>query len=286
MTVVRHIAGWSQPKIAEFRRAIARQPNQLPDPPLYVPTELFTLNALEGDPQFGRAVKGGRLFNALEITLNFAEGATAWSECILVVEAITGSVVTPICRRKLSTLITERGGAYAQLGGLVFSTRGRPAQQYRAYVLSNLEEDTPQCFGSAIAWGAPGEGMSGDQAAQLITASRCRNDQGFTYSADLQPIGTTELTLRNVDGGTFTTNPSGGRLAITTLALGSFAGAQQVTIAEGPTGGPYFDLVEQRGTGAFQFAQQYDPPLLTRPGSVIAVSSTNQLSVSITGFWE
>lgn len=293
------VAPWAEPQIAYITPKVPPQLSAA-DPAPFLRQGIFELNAANpgGGPAAPTAAPG-RLFSGLELGLDFraadgvalADAISYWEACELLVTATSGVVEVPIYRRKLSTMVTMEAtpGLGPTISGVALNVRGRPAQIYRGYVLNNQGDAPPTCQGTAIAWGDPSLALSGDQAGRPVVDTWCRPDQTFTWRDRLFSASAgQDVTMRTAAGDSITSNPSGGRLFVSHVALGAYsAGSWNVELRTGPVGvGPYSTVWGLARNGAQTESQHFSPPLVFLPGSSLNVLASTTTSISIHGFVE
>jgi len=295
------LASWSPPKAAKRNVALSPRSSSLLDPPPPDKLALLELMAASPDPIYGPNIGPGRFFSCCDLHIQINAGAPGsgvdqdeanewWGDVVIFIEALNGSVASVVYRRKLSTLFAERNNQGPQLQGLFAQVRGRVAEGYRVWALNPnpANRPLPNVELVMVAWGDESATTPSDQAGRLVVDSWCRPDQTWTfYNRLFSSAGGVDLTLRLADGDNIVANPSGGRLMVTSITIGTYAAGFIVRVQEGaPAGGPYTDLWGAASSGQLVTNQQFNPPLVTRAGSCINLAASTTTNISITGFVE
>jgi len=299
------IPSWSPLKIARSKRKVSAGPPSAADPPGYVSRPLFEISATEPDPVLGKEITNGRMFNALDVSIDIVsqqspavtqeEAITRWGDCVILIEAIVGTVSIPVYRRQISSMQTDRATLGPSLEGLIAQLRGRPAQTYRGTILiRDRDDDAPYAYVTAVAWGDGAQTLSGDQAGRPVEDQWHRPDQGWSFFRFNAGADTNPLQLRDSDGNVNASgvNPNGGRLGITALSIQNNAAsgtAVDLSLVDQTT------TVTTRWRSDFPSGQMtalvFPSPIMTRVGASLRVliggtTALNTTSFQLQGFYE
>lgn len=216
----------------------------------------------------GSSGRAGR-FNCADV---YIQAPPEWATALVIATVINDGQSSAIVDSRIVGEIQNRpaGGGDA-IRGILFSIRGRPFGKLAIEVFPQ-EERLGEAVFAANAWGGP-IGIHGDRAQRSTVDLYARNDQQFIFSAAV-PIGVT-----TIQG----PNPSGGRLAVTSVSwtqdgLGSVA----LQSSGGTT------LVESRLAAAGQFTPApYIQPLFLPRGEALQVTNAAAGTVvNVAGFLE
>lgn len=295
------LASWSPPKAARKRATLSARPPSVLDPPPPEKLPLLELMAASPDPIYGPNIGPGRFFSCCDLHIQIGPGAQNsgidqdeanewWGDVVIFIEAINGSVASVVYRRKLSTLVAERNDQGGQLQGLCAQIRGRVCEGFRVWALNPNPANRPLPVVELVmvAWGDESATTPSDQAGRLVVDQWARPDQTFTWHNRLfSAAGGQDVTMRTAAGDSITSNPSGGRLFVSHVAIGAYSGSWNVELRTGPVGvGPYSTVWGLASSGAQTASQHFSPPLVFLPGSALNVLASTTTSISIHGFVE
>ena len=202
-------------------------------------------------------------FDACEVWGQFP---VSWADVWLALYSTSRKEHTPLQVRQVSSLQSpqrtlDNTGALTHTSGVIFSVSERPASSFQVVAFLHSAAITDPAFVEMVASGGAHAGSPGDQAMRPTVNVQARPDQQFSFQTPLANVAGVAQVIQAA-------NPTGGRLAITSMQWSTENGAaSQFQIQELTALGAVALLTLRNPPGGTQLPIVFPLPLWSQPGS-------------------